>query len=332
MAFRFEPSGGYTPAPNFFGEDGPGITSTDSMADNYLNFVGSSRPAAEAEVVPYVYTGKGEGVRTTGHPTSPVYTASTYDKKATVEDLVRKFERLDRKDQRALAFQLVLAGYTPGKAVKVEDAAEEARNMSLGEVADAYTNLLDVAAGRYAVGQKVTPDQILAREIAYRLPGKVEWDGNLGSLSSALNEAGISTKATEKEEDLAGTFTSTSRDVTRDIMDPNDAMALTRGMLQRELGRDPTKAEFEDFISTIQYAQRVNPTVGTNRLTQTTDSEGRIIDTKSVTNVQQGIGAEGLADVALREARSNPSWAEWQAVGVYGPALEDALGATIRGL
>lgn len=314
----------------------PGVTSTDSLGDKYASFIGSSRPpTAAASDVPLVYMGKGKHGTAGSEHAFDIGDLTYPDKQDDLLSMIKKFERMDRDDQRDMAFLLTLAGFGP--SVAPADAAEAASEMSLGEVIDAYASLLDVAAGKYAAGQKVTPDQLLAKAIAFQLPGNVNWNGDISTLDSALAEAGISTldnfgdEELEEEEDLSGTFTSTTKQVSRDIMDPNDAMALTRGMLQRELGRDPTKGEFEDFISTLQGAQQANPTVQTSRLSQTTDVDGRVIDTSSNSTTRQGIGAAGLADVALREARSNPSWAEWQAVGTYAPALFEALGATVAG-
>lgn len=244
----------------------------------------------------------------------------------TIFSLMRDLEKASKEEQRKMALALVIGGYGPAWD-DLKDAKEEAASMSLGELLTSYTELLDEAAGKYAMGVPVTPKQVLAKAINYALPGGTEWDGSLEALETAVGGGGKGAK----EEDLSGTFSSTSSSVVRDIMDPNDAMALTRGMLQRELGRDPTKVEMEEFVSTLQGAQLANPTRQKTTQTVTTDADGRVVDQTSNTTQREGIGAAGLGDVALRKARSNPNWAEWQAVGTYGPALIAALGSTVPG-
>ena len=259
-------------------------------------------------------------------PTAPAETS--------IERLLEDFEQMDRKEQRQLALLLTIGGY--GSSVSLEDAGKASRDMTLNETLNAYLELLDDAAGRYARGQKITPEQLLEQNVAYRLPRGAEWDGSYGDLVGILKENDI--PVVEEDEDLSGTHTTTSSNtsITRDIMDPNDAMALTRSLLQRELGRDPTKAEFEDFIGAVQAAQRANPTRTTSKSTNTvtTDADGQVIDsdTRSTSTSRGGISSAGLEDLMLRRARQNPDWAEWQAVGTYAPALFQALGATVPGV
>lgn len=254
----------------------------------------------------------------------------------TIDSLLRQFEEMDRQQQRRLALLLTIGGYAG--AVDLENVGKTARELTLNETLLAYQGLLDDAAGRYYRGQKITPEQLLEQNVAYRLPRGVDWDGTYSDLSDILAENDIDVSGVEEEEDLSGTHTTTSSNtsVDRDIMDPNDAMALTRAMIQRELGRDPTKAEFEDFISAVQAAQRANPTRTASKSTNTvtTDKDGRVIDsdTSSSATTRGGIGQAGVQDILLRRARQNPDWAEWQAVGTYAPALFQALGATVPGL
>lgn len=308
--------------------------STNLLSDVAAAEIAAAEPAptggGEDGGMPVVYQG------TTTYPTfdTPRGYGSQgqgqQDETSDLLTLVEEMEKMSRREQRRLAFLLTLGGFGP--SASVEDAAEAAKDMTLGQLVDAYSELLATAAGKYQVGQKVTPERLLKQAIAFRLPG--DWDGDFGSVDEVLQEHGIVTpegKDGEKKEDLSGTFTSTSTDISRDIMDPNDAMSLTRAMLQRELGRDPTKAEFEDFVSTLQHAQRVNPTKTTESTTLTTDADGNVIDRASRSTTQAGITSAGLSDIALRKARANPGWAEWQAVGTYAPALFEALGATVAG-
>lgn len=287
-----------------------------------------------------VYLGGGGKASPTSSATAAEH--HLYDQTTTIDALLSQFEEMGLREQRRLALLLTIAGFAG--SVSIDDVGKAARDMTLNETLNAYLELLDDAAGRYLRGQKVTPQQLLEQNIAYRLPRGADWDGSYGGLVDILNENDIDTTGVDvpdkedKPVDLSGTrsTTSTQTSVTRDIMDPNDAMALTRSLLQRELGRDPTKAEFEDFISAVQAAQRQNPTKTTSTTTRTvtTGKKGRVLDqdTDTSTTRHAGIGAAGVQDLMLRRARANPDWAEWQAVGTYAPALFQALGATVPGV
>lgn len=269
----------------------------------------------------------------------------------TIDALLTTFEEMDLRQQRRLALLLTIGGYAG--SVSLEDAPAAAKDLTLNEALSAYLELLNDAAGRYSRGQKITPEQLLEQNVAYRLPRSADWDGSYSGLADILAENDIDVSGVDPEDpekDLSGTRSTTSTDtsttssVSRDIMDPNDAMALTRSLLQRELGRDPTKAEFEDFISAVQAAQRAHPTRSTTKTTRdtttktTTNKKGRVIDSDSDVDVSNsstthaGIGQAGIEDLLLRRVRKNPDWAEWQAVGTYAPALFQALGATVPGV
>lgn len=287
------------------------------------------------EQVPMIYRGPGEPeVIRTGHPTSGQTKTKKTDNAEDMGSMMEAFAKADVREQRRMALLLSMAGYAGSGSL--EDAVENAREMTLGETLDAYNDLLSEAATRYTIhGLKVTPEQLLKQAIGYRLPAGTQWDGDLDTLGGVTKELGISDGGVlgseePEEEPFSGTKSFTQTSVNRDIMDPADAKALTRAMLQRELGRDPTDDEFEDFISAIQYAQKVNPD-RTTTTQSTVYDEGEAVSSSTNSTTRQGIGAEGIADIALQKARANPNWAEWQAVGTYAPALFEALGATVAG-
>lgn len=283
-------------------------------------------------------------------------TGLTEVRTATVDSMLDTFEQMDQVRQRRLLLLLAIGGFAGG--VSLEDAPEASRDMTLQEAMEAYLSLLNTAAAAYQAGRRVTPEQMLEQAVAFRLPPGADWDGSYAGLRDILGQNDIDVSGVddvagaeeEKEPDLSGTRTTTSNDtqtstsVSRDIMDPNDAMALTRALLQRELGRDPTKAEFEDFISAVQAAQRANPTKTTTKTSRdtrtetTTNKKGRVIDSDTDTDLSTsstthaGITQAGIEDILLRRVRRNPDWAEWQAVGTYAPALFQALGATVPGV
>ncbi len=321
---------------------------------------GAPVPSDDPLMAP-VFTGMGAGREYQG---SMLVETGQVEKTDTIDQLLREFEEMDRAEQRRLTLLLAIAGYAG--SVSLDDVGKAARDMTLNESLQAYLELLDDAAGRYARGQNVTPEQLLEQNVAYRLPRGSEWDGSFDGLTDILSPNNLTTTGVELDEGtdwekekrqrererdkMEGTRTSTSTDsatttnVTRDIMDPDDAMALVRATLQRELERDPTKAEFEDFISAVQAAQRQNPTRTSSSTTretvasQTTNRRGRVVDsdsdvtTTSSSTQHSGITQAGIEDILLRRARANPDWAEWQAVGTYAPALFQALGATVPGV
>lgn len=331
------PSTGGTPGSNW-------AAAIQQQATRGPSMTGSTQMAPDDPLMAPIYLGTGTRGSTDATPHG--FGSSTpdvpMDATTTIDDLLAQFEDMDAREQRRLALLLTIAGFGP--SVDLADAGAAAREMTLNETLNAYLELLDDAAGRYNRGQKVTPDQLLEQNIAYRLPRGSDWDGSFDGLVDILHENDISTTGIDlpgvedKPKDLSGTrsTTATSTSVSRDVMDPNDAMALTRAMLQRELGRDPTKAEFEDFVSAVQAAQRSHPSKSTTTTTRTvtTGKKGRVLDqdTSSTRDTQRGITGAGINDILLRKARSQPDWAEWQAVGTYAPALFQALGATVPGV
>lgn len=331
------PSTGGTPGSNW-------AAAIQQQATRGPSMTRSTQLAPDDPLMAPIYLGTGTRGSTDATPHG--FGSSTpdvpVDATSTIDDLLAQFEDMDAREQRRLALLLTIAGFGP--SADLADAGAAAREMTLNETLNAYLELLDDAAGRYSRGQKVTPDQLLEQNIAYRLPRGSDWDGSFDGLVDILHENDISTTGIDlpgeedKPKDLSGTRTTTQTNtsVSRDVMDPNDAMALTRAMLQRELGRDPTKAEFEDFISAVQAAQRRNPSKTTTTTTTKSrlNKKGRVVDSDTSTDstTQSGISSAGIEDIALRKARANPDWAEWQAVGTYAPALFQALGATVPGV
>jgi hypothetical protein len=115
-------------------------------------------------------------------------------------------------------------------------------------------------------------------------------------------------------------------------MNPEDAKNLVRGMLQQELGRDPTQGEYEDFLSAIHAAEAQDPTTQKTTSTYTLDNNDQLRLASQNTVTHAGIGAAGVEQLAYERAQQQPSWAEWQAMGTYAPALFAALGATVPGV
>jgi hypothetical protein len=238
---------------------------------------------------------------------------------ATPEQMLENLDHMSIKEQHKLYAQLLVAGYS-SSTVPLDKIADEVKNSAFADVADSYVRFLEELSDRYTTrNQKITPDQLLEQRIAYRFKAAgIDWNGDLDSLNlnSLIELTG---------EDLSGTRTSTY--TSKDFMDPMDAKALVRATLQRELGRDPTQAEYEDFISSIHAAEAHDP----SRVTQTTttDAEGRVVNQNTISHA--GMSQAGIGQMALERAQRQPDWAEWQAVGTYAPALFAALGSTVPG-
>lgn len=229
----------------------------------------------------------------------------------SISDLQGEFEDSSRKNKRHMALLLALAGYA-GDSVTPDKAGEWAKEASLNTVYQLHLQFLKEAGGLFQQGRHITPTQYLKKQIDYRLGDK--WDGDLNSLAADHFSGGSS---------LAGTHTSTSTD--RDIMSAEDARGLVRGLLQQELGRDPTQAEYEDFVSALQAAQRQNPV--TTKTTTTTDENGLVVNSNSTKS--GGIDAQNFLTNKIQET---PGWGEWQAIGTYAPAMMAALDSPVSGV
>lgn len=228
-----------------------------------------------------------------------------------VADALAIFDDLDNDAIRTLAAKLAMAGYAGSISKdKVSAFVDDASKI---EVRDAYMNLLNDAADRYASGKNIDPMDLLDEMVKFRAG-----DANIFDEDGNLDMSKVGTYGKPR------TVTTTS--TSRDILNPDDARAITQGILQQELGRDPTDAEYEDFVDTLQAAVKRNPrhTTTTSRY----DADGNLVSQDQTTS--GGMSESALALRAQEEARSQPDWAEWQAVGTYAPALMQALGATVN--
>lgn len=265
------------------------------------------------------------------------YSMVTQDLVKPLSQVLAEFDSMKPEDHQELAVFLSLAGYLPsGKDFAETD--EIAMLTPLTDVRSAYEALLnDTLTRQSALKQRVTPMDILQRGIAYRLSqAGVKWDGNLNSLGGLLKLKSLGGPGLPEEDEskkpgganFTGTIkqTSTSRSV--NLINPEDAKNLTRSMLQQQLGRDPSQAEYEDFLSMLHAAERAQPDVTT--ATQTSRyRDGMLVHSGQSSTTRQGIGAAGLEQLAYERAQRNPDWAEWQAVGVYAPALFEALSSPV---
>lgn len=265
---------------------------------------------------PYIYVGttpRHKAGKYTGSNAAE-FGANPQIQGSTLSDLQREFIQMDAEKKRHWAYLMALTGYAGGSvAADPAKAADFAKTAPLAQVISMHEQFLQDAADQFNIyRRKITPDGLMNEMLAYRL-GK-SFSGDLNSVTPG--GAG----------GLGGTHTTTSKSI--DYLNPQDAKDMVRNMLQQQLGRDPSQAEYEDFLATIHGAEARNPSVSST--TYTTDAQGNTTNQSSVTH--GGLTQSGVDQLLYEKAKSLPSWAVWQAVGTYAPALFQALDAPVSGV
>lgn len=255
-----------------------------------------------------------------GSTDMPIKDGVQYIKQST---LLRQFSRLDPTAMRHWAYMLALSGYAGGSNQDPEQAAQLAKYDSKANIMGYYANYLKDVAAANAYGQKVNPYQFMEDLMKYQLGDKYK---GLTDITPEKWKSLSADMGVTADKSQAGTYTQTQKSV--DYMNPEDAQALVRATLQRELGRDPTKAEYEDFVAAIRTTEAKNPTTSTS--TYTTDEDGR--ELSRTTTTHGGLTQAGFDQAMYEKVKKMPSWAVWQAVGTYAPALFAALDSPISGV
>lgn len=259
-------------------------------------------------------------------------------KERTLEQAMSKFDNMSFTEQRKMLRLLAIGGFAG--AIPFSQIDEYVADASQGDARAAYSMLLDTASDYWTNSNRaVTPNDVLKSAIAYRLDAYgVDWNGkfdyfNKGIPKSVAKAAGATAAGASGYDPKDFPYKKTTTSTNVDMLNPKDAKYLTRSMLQQELGRDPTQGEYEDFLSVLNAAEHENPDVQRTTTTYKLDpvTQGPYVAHQR-TATTEGIGAEGLAQVAYQKAQQDPKWAEWQAMGTYFPALLSALGATVPGV
>lgn len=238
-----------------------------------------------------------------------------------IDTLMSEFEAEPNEKKRQMAKLLALAGYLDVPYAKTLD--ETITQANLMDVTDAYAALLKDASARFAAGQNMSPDALLEMNIRYNLAASGLDLKDVQGKDGKLNIDSLFKKVTGKDKP----HTEVTKSKSYDIWSPEDARGLARQTLQSVLGRDPSEAEYEDFIAALHKEQRDNPTIETTRTHY--DAQGNA--TSQRTSRTGGLGEAGIQELARQEAESAPDFAEWQAVGTYFPAVMQALGAAVPG-
>lgn len=299
------PGTGGAPIPN----PGPSTAYLQDLQNQYAG----ARAAVQGPSQPMVYLGADRvdspirGAGASFRDPEPSFTP----RMSSLTQAMMDFEQLSSERKRKVAEKLAKAGLL-GSPYKGESLKEYIARTPLSEVQNAYGDLLEAAAARYSAGQEVTPMQLLEQHIEY----------NTAAGSPFAGESDGGGGGGEGSPYAGKTITRT--DTARDIYSRDEAEGLARAILRRELDRDPTDEEYEDFVAALQTKQRENPTITTTSTTY--DEYGSPSGTSSTS--QGGVDLERFAQ---NQAEDNPDWATWQAIGTFLPALFDELGAGVPG-
>lgn len=168
-------------------------------------------------------------------------------------------------------------------------------------------------------------------------------------LHSLIKKNGLDPKDIPKTKDWDPTAAiagaqfqpSTSKVTSVYDLDPADAEDLLTATLSGVLGRDPSKAEIEDFVDAVKARALADPTTETTRVrrgdlssqagpgtqVEVTTQGGKSVST--VSSIDYGFSQSDAERLARRRAEAAPDYASSQAVSTYFPAFLDALGATV---
>lgn len=286
------------------------MPSAGVSATGYSAQIPSGGPA---QVDPPVWTGGtfDEGAKGRGPVNANMDPFTVHRKPESSKQVIGEFSRWTNKRKKNLARRLALAGYFGAPRVG-ESLDDFVASIPLAQLEEAWGQVVMETAQKNANGVWVTPDQNIQQQIDYNQ-----------SAAKGTSLEGWYTGASGGTEGEDPNRTEKFVSVSRDIFSASQAKGLIRGVLQQELGRDPTAEEFEDFITALQTKQRENPT----RTVQRTIYR----DGDPVRQSTTSTGGIDPAEFALEQAQANPDWAEWQAIGTYFPAVMNTLGAGVPG-
>ena len=285
----------------------------------------------------YVYVGGAFGSKPSGSGhASPAnegvtmfFNEPTGQNYRSLSAMMNAFEGWSFEKKQHMGKLLMMAGYG-NKPNQGQSFDEALKSWTLADFESNYANLLTDASARFAQGKNITPQQLLEQNIRFNLANAgLKTDGAFDKKAqdswwTQLNTMSAGDPNDPNSQNFTGTKSQTTRHV--DIYSPEDTKGLVRAVLNQELGRDPTQAEMEDFSAALTHSMRANPDV-----THTSQiyNNGEMVSENSVTH--QGIGQQGLQEVATERAQAQPGWAEWQAIGTYLPALMETLGSAVPG-
>lgn len=165
---------------------------------------------------------------------------------------------------------------------------------------NAWIDVIGEAAALTAAGKRIDP-----WKVATLLAG--------GEEGAARRRA-----AREADRPFTGTRTSTATQV--DLTDPATAKTLVNGVLADALGRAANSEELQNFLATLNAAERANPAKQT---TSTTYKDGVQVASSSTTS--GGLTNAGREQLLLDRAQALPEYGAYQAGTYYYNALLNAI-------
>jgi hypothetical protein len=236
------------------------------------------------------------------------------DKTTTLAEAKLGYYQMSRQDQ--LNFQLAaqLAGIVTST------------HPTEAEFATAFASLANEAASYYAVGNKVTPMDVLSMDLADR-GLKIDDNGKITKADgSPLGQAVDRTQSVN----------------TTEFTDPGTAFMILHNNMQAMLGRDPTPQEIQQYLSALHSYEASHPnitstTIGTTPNGVAVDANGNVVDTSGQTDtVKSQSVSEGTSRpfgatsptgdmVARNQIMQTPEYGAYQAATTYMSALMAAI-------
>jgi hypothetical protein len=193
------------------------------------------------------------------------------DNMSTLDEASQQYYNWDNATKNKFITQLNLAGIN-------------ASGLSDTQLQAQWASYVGQAANYYAAGQRYTPWDILAKDMASR------------------------------ESAPARSVTQTSTNYNMSSAD--DAHAIFLQASQSLLGRDPTKGEIATFKGRLNAYEKANPSVTTT----TSSYKGNDL-TGQTSTTSGGVSADSRNMMAMEKAKAEPEYGAYQAATTYMDAL-----------
>jgi len=236
---------------------------------------GASTPTSGGTKDPLVYLGQNDQLMGEMR-----FTAGTsyYDKTSKSSEVANQYYNWSSATKNKFLTQLGLSGIDTSQ---INDA----------QTAQYWAAYVGQAASYYAAGQKMTPWDILAKDMQQR--------------ESYLNTP------------RSVTQTSTATDLSTG----EDAHAIFLQAAQSLLGRDPTKNEISSFQKALNKYETANPTT----TTQTTNYMGDTV-TGQTSTTKGGVDDSSRTLMAMEDVKADPEYGAYQAATTYFDAMMEMIG------
>lgn len=268
---------GPTPAPsaNTAPQD-PSVTKKRTKDDILNDFAAGNQTSSSSGGTkdPLVFLGWGGGYEGAYGPMIPL----RKEKTGKLSDVANQYYNWDVKTQNKFLSQLNLAGY-------------DTSQMKDSQVAQLWGTYAAQAAQYYSQGRKLTPWDILAKDMEAR-------------------EAYMNTPRSVTQSSTA-----------YDMSTREDAHGIFLQAAQSLLGRDPTKAEISSFQKALNAYEKANPTVTTT----TTNYMGDTVTGQSSTT-KGGVKEGARQLMAMEDVKADPEYGAYQAATTYYDAMMEMIG------